>query len=87
MEQEPLFDKRFLNNYAGTIVSEPATAIVELVANCWDAYATEVNITLPNFKTGCHFKIVDNGKGMTRDEFEHIWRTWSYNRTPIDAYS
>lgn len=80
MEQEPLFDERFLNNYAGTIVSDPSTAIVELVANCWDAYATEVRITLPNAKNARHFKIEDDGNGMTRDEFEYIWRTWSYNR-------
>lgn len=85
MEQEPLFDKRFLDTYAGTIVSEPSTAIVELVANCWDAYSTEVHITLPSYKTGRHFKIVDNGKGMTRDEFEHIWRTWSYNRIAAEG--
>ncbi|WP_449191740.1 ATP-binding protein [Thauera sp.] len=80
MEQESLFDERFLQSYAGNIVSDPTTAIVELVANCWDAYATEVSITLPNAKAERHFKIVDNGKGMTREEFEHIWRTWSYNR-------
>lgn len=80
MEQESLFDERFLHSYAGGIVSDPATAIVELVANCWDAYATDVSITLPNAKAERHFKIVDNGKGMIREEFEHIWRTWSYNR-------
>ena len=68
MEQEPLFDERFLNNYAGTIVSDPSTAIVELVANCWDAYATEVRITLPSAKNERHFKIEDDGNGMTRDE-------------------
>jgi hypothetical protein len=80
MEQEPLFDERFLNNYAGAIVSDPPTAIVELVANCWDAYATEVRITLPSARNERHFRIEDNGNGMTRDEFEYIWRTWSYNR-------
>jgi len=80
MEQESLFDERFLHNYAGNIMSDPATAIVELVANCWDAYATEVKITLPSAQAQRHFKITDNGKGMTRQEFEHIWRTWSYNR-------
>lgn len=80
MDQESLFDERFLSSYAGHIVDDPATAIVELVANCWDAYATEVKITLPNAKEQRHFKIEDNGKGMTRAEFQYIWRTWSYNR-------
>ncbi|MCX2524732.1 ATP-binding protein [Larsenimonas rhizosphaerae] len=80
MKQAPLFDQRFLSSYAGTIVSDPMTAIVELVANCWDAYATDVDITLPDKKNNQHFKIADNGKGMTKEEFEKIWRTWSYNR-------
>ena len=51
-----LYDERFLNKYAGSIITDPSTAIVELVANCWDAYATEVQITLPDRKQGRHFK-------------------------------
>ncbi|CAJ0691421.1 ATP-binding protein [Ralstonia holmesii] len=81
MEQRTLlYDERFLESYAGSIISDPATAIVELVANCWDAYATDVKITWPDVSQEKHFKIVDNGHGMTRDEFQHIWRTIAYNR-------
>ncbi len=81
MEQGSLlYDQRFLESYAGSIITDPATAIVELVANCWDAYATEVSITWPNFSTGLQFRIVDNGLGMTKDEFEYIWRTIAYDR-------
>lgn len=79
-DQSYLYDERFLNKYAGSIITDPPTAIVELVANCWDAYATDVQITLPDKKQGKHFKIIDNGKGMTREEFAFIWRTWDYNR-------
>lgn len=40
MEQRTLlYDERFLESYAGAIITDPATAIVELVANCWDATA------------------------------------------------
>lgn len=81
MEQRTLlYDERFLESYAGAIITDPATAIVELVANCWDAYATEVNITWPDAKLEKQFKISDNGHGMTREEFQHIWRTIAYNR-------
>jgi hypothetical protein len=81
MEQRTLlYDERFLESYAGAIITDPATAIVELVANCWDAYATEVNITWPDAKLERQFKISDNGHGMTREEFQHIWRTIAYNR-------
>ena len=81
MEQEGLFyENRFLESWAGAIITNPSTAIVELVANCWDAYATEVKITWPDFKAEGHFIISDNGVGMTRDEFDYIWRAMSYDR-------
>ncbi|WP_423679203.1 ATP-binding protein [Undibacterium sp. WLHG33] len=81
MEQTTLlYDERFLENHAGAIITDPATAIVELVANCWDAYATEVRITWPDIETVRQFKITDNGHGMTKDEFQKIWRTMDYNR-------
>ncbi|WP_247360343.1 ATP-binding protein [Ralstonia pseudosolanacearum] len=81
MEQRTLlYDERFLESYAGAIITDPATAIVELVANCWDAYGTEVNITWPDTQLERQFKITDNGHGMTRDEFQYIWRTIAYNR-------
>ncbi|WZB61934.1 ATP-binding protein [Achromobacter xylosoxidans] len=81
MEQRTLlYDERFLESYAGAIITDPATAIVELVANCWDAYATEVNVSWPDASMERQFKISDNGHGMTRDEFQYIWRTIAYNR-------
>ncbi|ODT67741.1 MAG: hypothetical protein ABS69_17425 [Nitrosomonadales bacterium SCN 54-20] len=81
MEQRTLlYDERFLESYAGAIITDPTTAIVELVANCWDAYATEVKITWPDVQLEKQFKISDNGHGMTREEFQHIWRTIAYNR-------
>ncbi|MHB1677812.1 MAG: ATP-binding protein [Sulfuriferula sp.] len=81
MEQEGLFyEDRFLESWAGSIITNPSTAIVELVANCWDAYATEVNISWSDVKTERQFSISDNGIGMTRDEFKFIWRAMSYDR-------
>jgi Histidine kinase-, DNA gyrase B-, and HSP90-like ATPase len=81
MEQKTLlYDQRFLESYAGAIITDPATAVVELVANCWDAYATEVKVTWPDVQSRRQFKIEDNGHGMTREEFQHIWRTIAYNR-------
>lgn len=81
LQQEEIFyEDRFLESWAGSIVTNPSTAIVELVANCWDAYATEVQITMPDPKTNKQFSITDNGKGMTKDEFDYIWRAMSYDR-------
>jgi len=81
LQQEDLFyEDRFLESWAGSIITNPSTAIVELVANCWDSYATEVSISWPDPKKNKQFSITDNGKGMTRTEFDYIWRAMSYNR-------
>jgi hypothetical protein len=79
-QQGTLFDGRFLGRYAGAIMSEPTTALVELVANCWDAYATRVEILWPEKATGTHFSILDNGVGMSPSELEVRWRTLDYDR-------
>lgn len=81
MDEESLFyEDRFLESWAGSIITNPRTAIVELVANCWDAYSTEVIITWPDDSTQKQFSIADNGKGMTKEEFQYIWRAMSYDR-------
>jgi hypothetical protein len=79
-QTELQFDDRFLDRHAGAIISDTATAIVELVANAWDAYATEVRITWPNPSAKTLFSISDNGKGMTAEMFERRWLKLDYNR-------
>lgn len=79
-DQGVLFDDRFLDKYAGPIISDPAIAIVELVANAWDAYATKVDIVWPKRSQGIAFSITDNGKGMTPAQFDRRWKTLDYNR-------
>lgn len=74
------FDRRFMPRYVGSIVRDPAVAIVELVANAWDAYATKVEIVWPDRSSGQTFSIRDNGQGMTEAEFERRWCTLDYNR-------
>lgn len=81
MEEQTLllFDNRFLESYAGSLLTDPKTAIMELVANSWDAGATEVFINWPERNLE-NFSISDNGHGMTFEQFNKIWRTLSYNR-------
>lgn len=78
---EVLYDQRFLESHAGPqILHDPKTAIVELIANAWDAGATRVGITWPDGKGTRKFVIEDNGSGMTDAEFKHRWRMLYYNR-------
>lgn len=59
-------------------------AIAELVANCWDAGATNVDIMLPAKAgydpTTAEIVIVDNGEGMTDDEVEEEYLVIGRNR-------
>ncbi|WP_342362320.1 ATP-binding protein [Terrarubrum flagellatum] len=79
------FDQRFLTKHAGTIITDPTTAVVELVANAWDAYATQVSISWPYRGTTQPFTIQDNGKGMSAAEFEARWSTLDYDRLKHDG--
>lgn len=72
------YDPRFLEDHAGSIIKDPTTALVELVANAWDAYATRVDITWRTVDQA--FEIKDNGVGMTEDELNARWKRLSYNR-------
>lgn len=74
------FGPGFLRDHAGHIMSDPRIAVVELIANAYDAGATSVEIRWPD-ATGGEFEIADNGSGMTAEEFNRRWKALSYNRT------
>lgn len=76
-----LYDERFLTSHVGKLIlSDPKVAIVELIANAWDAGATEVEIKWPEGGTNQPLVVSDNGIGMTDAEFNRRWRTLNYNR-------
>ena len=70
----------FLADYTGKIIRDPKIAIIELIANAWDAYATNIDITWPDAATEKVFSITDDGIGMTKEDFRSIWFTLSYDR-------
>jgi hypothetical protein len=73
------FGEGFLQDHAGHIISEPRTALIELIANAYDAGATKVELRWPSAEEQ-PFVIIDNGTGMSRLEFEKRWKTLCYNR-------
>jgi len=73
------FGPRFLHDHAGHIITDPRIAIVELVANSYDAGASRVDIQWPESAGGA-LEVCDNGTGMTVEEFNQRWRTLSYSR-------
>jgi hypothetical protein len=73
------FGDDFLQHHAGSIIADPHYALVELVANCWDAGASKVNIEWLNDGNNS-ISIEDNGTGMTYAEFSERWPKLNYNR-------
>ena len=66
------YEDRFLESWVGSIISDPSTAIVELVANCWDAYATDVKITWPDKRNNRPFS-GDRKSNRMSTSMAHVW--------------
>jgi hypothetical protein len=77
--QPLLFGEDFIDDHAGRLIHNPDIALVELVANAWDAGASQVQITWP-LNHEDEVAVEDNGTGMTRDEFFFRWNHIKYNR-------
>ena len=78
-EQGTLFEENYLKRTYKTLTTNPEIALTELVANAWDAGATQVDITIPE-ELGNLLIVKDNGIGLTYEEFQERWRKLSYNR-------
>ena len=74
-----LFDQRFLDSYAGRIITDPFVALVEIVANCYDGGSSRVEIVWPT-QVDHEFSIRDNGAGMTLEQLALRWRHLNYDR-------
>ena len=61
----PTFAPSFLEDHARKLVTDPRIALIEIVANSWDAGADTVNITWPKSLVPELIEIEDNGTGMT----------------------
>lgn len=82
MEQSCLFGPKFLEKFVGKpILHDPKVAILELIANAWDAGSKSVNIVWPTVDNEQVFSIQDDGFGLTKSEFLDRWRTLGYDRT------
>lgn len=75
----PQFGDGFLQDHAGRILSDPKIALIELIANCWDAGADTVEINWPDVGDQL-LSIADNGTGMSYEEFRRRWPYLNYNR-------
>lgn len=82
----PEVTKKAFKEHIKPITTNPLNAIIELIANAYDAGATRLDITWPlentlyddNESQTAIFK--DNGQGISSEKFPEIWKELSYNR-------
>lgn len=79
ISSEVKFEDNFLFRSCRSVTTTPDISLTELVANAWDAGATNVYITIPD-EEGEIISIEDNGVGMTDVEFDQRWMTLNYDR-------
>lgn len=77
--QGSFFEEDYLIRTLGDLANSPDIALTELVANAWDAGATEVEITIP-YEIFAEIIVKDNGTGLTPEQFRKRWMTLGYNR-------
>lgn len=77
--QTSLFEEDYLVRTLGSIAHSNEIALTELVANAWDAGATQVYVTIPENR-GESLIIEDNGTGISSEEFQNRWMKLGYNR-------
>ena len=74
-----LYEEDYILRSLGSIVTQSDVALTELVANAWDAGASNVTISIPESANQV-LSIEDDGTGLTEAEFEKRWMTLRYNR-------
>ncbi|HYG98711.1 MAG TPA: ATP-binding protein, partial [Terriglobales bacterium] len=66
-------DTHLFRELGELLVGRDSTALLELIKNAYDADATELTVSgdqLSSISSGS-IRIIDNGNGMTREEFEN----------------
>jgi len=74
-----IFEENYLVRTLGSLVRSSDIALTELVANAWDAGASEVKITIPD-RRGEWLVVEDDGTGLTKDLFHERWMKLGYDR-------
>ena len=75
------FHGRIIDSLGIQMYQSPVAAVAELIANAWDADATQVDVNLPvNLGGDPEIVIQDNGIGMTFEECQDFYLNIGRNR-------
>ncbi len=75
------FHGRIIDSLGIQMYQSPVAAVAELIANAWDADATEVDVELPDSLSGdSRITVHDNGLGMTFEQCQDWYLNVGRNR-------
>ena len=76
------FDPRLLDHFSVAMYKDAKRAISELVANSYDANATEVKVTIPDdwSRSGAKIVVEDDGDGMLPQDIRDRFLLLGYNK-------
>ena len=66
-------DYQIIDHFSEHLYDSPHKAIEELVANSFDAFATEVRVFTPGPYTANRVLVWDNGESMDVEGLQHLW--------------
>lgn len=78
------FHPRAFAAFGADLVTSDTVAVTELVKNCYDAFAYNVEVEFGEDDKGKYIQITDDGLGMTR---EIIRTSWAVIATPYKHYN
>jgi hypothetical protein len=73
------YGENFLIDHAGNIIRDPKIALIEIIANAYDAGSITVKVKWPE-GTSKKYSIDDDGIGLNEQQFKKRWETLSYDR-------
>lgn len=80
------FHGRIIDSLGIQMYQSPVAAVAELIANAWDADATQVAVTLPaDSAASAELVVQDNGAGMTFTECQERYLNVGRNRRLADG--
>ena len=80
-------DLNVLNHLGINLYSNVAAVLSEVIANAWDADATEVSIKTSEVEGEPFISIFDNGNGMTEDDINNRFLKVGYQKRNDSALS
>ena len=87
MQKQFTIDARTIIHLGRESIKDHTTALLELVKNCYDADANNVDVDVYCKNSLDYIRVSDNGFGMTRDDLINGWLHIGFSGKRISKHS